>query len=350
MILITGGAGFIGSNFILQWIAEEKSGVINLDKLSGAGNLNNLSQLEYNQAYHFIKGDIRNRSLMHEILRKYQPHAIIHCAAETYGGRSAQLPEQFLLKNISGTADLLEEALSYWKELDADKQQRFRLLHVSSHQVYGQSNQQAQAATEKTPFAPVRPYAASKASADHLVESYYRDHGLPTLITHSSNNYGPYQFPQKLVPFIIVNALQGKPLHVNSEACNTLPWSYVGDHCAAIRLVLSRGKPGETYNIPAQTVVTNRELIMTICHIMDELKPDSPFKPHASLITTVKEHARQGQSLILDGNKTTLLGWEPKETFEFSLRKTIQWYLQNMPWVENVVSGDYKDWIHASRP
>lgn len=349
MILVTGGAGFIGSNFILSWIAEEKSGIINLDKLTPAGNLNNLSELEHNASYHFVRGDLRNRPLLHQILRKYRPSSIVHFAAETPTERSLQHPEYLFQKNVLGTFELLEETLSYWRELDPVSQQSFRFLNVSSNEVYGVSKPQAPYANESTPYAPTRPYAASKAAADHFVRAYHKTYGLPTITTHCSNNFGPYQFPTKLIPLIIVNALQGNILDIYGEGRNTSPWLYVGEHCSALRHLLAHGMPGETYNIGGQTVVTNKELIEHVCKVLDDLKHDSPFRPHSNLIKIVKEHAKHGQNRILDDKKLRTLGWAPKENFQTSLRRTINWYLHHMPWVENVMSGEYKDWIQTQK-
>lgn len=347
MILVTGGAGFIGSNFVTQWITEEKGVVVNLDKLTHAGNLNNLTHLEHNPSHHFIKGDIRNRSLLKEILNKYQPRAIIHCAADTHLDRSVHHSESLIQTNIFGTYVLLEEALTYWKHLDAERQKQFRFVHLSTDEVFGSLLPESPPAVETTPYSPTSPYAASKASADHLVRSYYKTYGLPILIAHCSKNFGPYQFPEKLIPLTIVNALQGKPLQILGEGLNTCSWLYVGDHCHALRLVLARGTPGETYNIAGESELTTKDLVYSICHLLDELKPDSSHIPHTSLIKYVKERHGQDQRFVLDCTKIRQLGWLPKEKFEISLSKTIAWYLHNMSWIENIISGEYRDWIRT---
>lgn len=345
MILVTGGAGFIGSNFILQWISERKSSVVNLDKLTSTGNLNNLSLLEHHASHHFIRGDICNRSLVQDLLKKYQPIYIIHCAAETQADRSTYHPEKFILKNVVGTYDLLEETLAYWRTLSPENQQRFRFLNVSSHEVFGHASTSSTSVTENSPYLPNNPYAASKASADHWVRAYHQTFGLPTLIANSPINFGPYQFPEKLIPSIIINALQGKPLNVYAEDNNTLPWLYVGDQCHALQVILERGTPGEAYNIGAQAIVTRKKLIEQVCSILDDLDEDSHLKPHASLIKITKEPARHDQRHVINDTKLRQLGWEPKGSFESNLRKTVHWYLNNMTWMENVISGEYKDWI-----
>lgn len=346
MILITGGAGFVGANFISHWIATKKAEVVNFDKLTSTANLNNLSQLEHNTSYHFVKGDIRNRPTLKEALQKYKPTAIIHFAAETPNDRSLQHPEYFIQKNVLGTFDLLEETLSYWKLLDNQTKEKFRFVNVSTSEVYGMSSQEDRPVTEEAPFMPTRPYSASKASADHLVRAYNKTYGLPTLTTHCSNNFGPFQFPKKLIPLIIVNAIQGNPLEIYNEGQSKTPWLYVGDQCEALRLLLEKGIPGESYNIGAQALTTNEKLIELICKALDDLNEDSLYKPHSKLITIVKSASKK-QHQILDDTKIKRLGWSPSETFETNLRKTIQWYLHNMSWVENVVSGGYKDWIHS---
>lgn len=347
MILVTGGAGFIGSNFILQWIAEEKTAIVNLDKLTSSGNLNNLSILEHNSSYHFVRGDVRNKTLLHDVLRKYRPWAIVHCAALTQSERTLHHPESFFPKNVMGTFELLEEALSYWQELDPAGQKAFRFLNVSTNEVYGKSSPHAPHANEETPYAPTSPYAASKAAADHFVRAYHKTHGLPTLTTHCANNFGPYQFPTKLVPVVLVNALQGNPLDIYGEGNITSSWLYVREHCSALRYVLTHGMPGESYHIGGQAVVTNKVFVESVCRILDDLINDSSYKPHANLIKIVKEHGPVVQKRILDDAKLRGLGWVPKETFDESLHKTIQWYLHNMSWMNNVMSGEYKDWLPA---
>lgn len=348
MIIVTGGAGFIGSNFVINWIRQQKTPVVNLDLLTYAGNLNNLAELEHNPLHHFVKGDINDRGLVKELLEEYQPRAIVHCAAETHVDRSIYHPENFIQTNIVGVFNLLEETLAYWKQLSEEKQKAFRFLHVSTDEVYGSLAKNDPPSKEKSYYAPNSPYAASKASSDHLVRAYHHTYKLPVLTTHSSNNYGPYQFPEKLIPLIIVNALQGKPLPIYGDGLNIRNWLYVADHCDALRAVLAKGTPGETYNIGDQNEQTNREIVNSVCSILDELKPDSPYAPHSSLIKFVKDRPGHDRRYSLDCSKIhNELGWQPKEMFRDNIRKTVKWYLENMSWLENVVTGEYRDWIRA---
>lgn len=347
MILVTGGAGFVGSNFVLQWIAEEKGRVVNIDKLTSAGNLNNLSYLEHHNAHKFIRGDIRNRSLLHETLKKYRPIAIVNCAAETHAERSINHPDYLIQTNVVGTFDLLEETLAYWKQLDSDQQKHFRFLHLSSDEVYGLASLQSSTAQESSLLNPHHLFAASKASADQLIQTYHLTHGLPTLIARSPNNFGPYQFPDKLVPFTIINALQGNPIPIYGDGSNTRAWIHVSEHCTALRLLLKRGQPGEIYNVGEQTTLTTKTLIENICRILDETDEDS-HKPHINLVKIFKDKPHHNDTrYTLECDKLHSLGWNLKESFEESLRKTIHWYLHHMSWVENVVSGDYRAWIQA---
>lgn len=350
MIMVTGGAGFIGSNFILQWIGEEKKGVVNLDKLTYAGNLNNLSQLEHHNSHHFIKGDIRNRTLVLNILNQYKPKAIIHFAAETHVDRSIYHPEHFLQTNVNGTSELLEAILPYWQHLPSEEQKNFRFLHVSTEEVYGILTPEASPSTENNFASPNNPYASSKASSDHTVITYHQTHNLPIIIARSTKNFGPYQFPEKSIPSAIVNALQGNPLIIHGDGLNKRSWIYVGDHCAALRILLNKGTPGEIYNISTETEISDLDMLKSICQILDELKSDSPHKPHQSLIKFAKEKPGLDKRYALNSSKIRQLGWQPKEPIQQSLRKTIQWYLHNMPWVENVVSGEYRDWITTKHP
>lgn len=348
MIIVTGGAGFIGSNFVINWIRQQKTPVVNLDRLTYAGNLNNLAELEHNSLHHFVKGDINNRGLVKELLNEYQPRAIVHCAAETHVDRSIYHPENFIQTNIVGVFNLLEETHAYWKQLSEEKQKGFRFLHVSTDEVYGSLTKNDPPSKEKSYYAPNSPYAASKASSDHLVRAYHQTYKLPVLTTHSSNNYGPYQFPEKLIPLIIVNALQGKPLPIYGDGLNIRNWLYVEDHCDALRTVLAKGTPGETYNIGDQHEQTNREIVNSVCSILDELKPDSPYVPHSSLIKYVKDRPGHDRRYSLDCSKIhNELGWKPKQMFKDNIRKTVKWYLENMSWLENVVTGEYRDWIRA---
>lgn len=349
-LMVTGGAGFVGSNFILQWISEVKKNIINLDKLTHAGNLNNLSQLEHHNSYQFIKGDVRNRTLVLELLNKYKPKAIVHFAAETHVDRSIYHPEHFIQTNIVGTFELLESVLPYWKHLPPDEQANFRFLHISTDEVYGSLTPQDVPFNENSLYSPHTPYASSKASSDHIVRTYFQTYGLPVLIARSTKNYGPFQFPDKFVPSTIVNALQGNPLTIPGDGQNMRSWVYVGDLCAALRLILAKGTPGETYNISEETEFAEIDLVKTICQILDELKPDSPHKPHGSLIKFTKDKPGYDKRYALNSSKIRQLGWQPKEPLQANLRKTIQWYLHHMPWVENVVSGEYRDWITTKHP
>lgn len=347
MILVTGGAGFIGSNFVLHWIREEKTPLINLDKLTYAGNLNNLAELEHNSLHKFVQGDIRNRQLIQELLQLHRPSAVVHFAAETHVDRSIYHPEHFIQTNVLGTFDLLDETYSYWKNLTQSEQQSFRFLHVSTDEVFGSLKPGDPPSKEGGPYAPNSPYAASKAASDHFFRAYYQTYGFPAITTHCSNNYGPFQFPEKLIPLMIINALQGKPLPIYGDGKNIRNWIYVEDHCEALRLVLAKGKAGETYNIGDNQEYTNLSVVNTICSILDELKPDSHV-PHASLITHVKDRPGHDRRYALDCSKISrTLGWRPRDTFANNIKKTVAWYLRNMSWIENVISGEYRDWVRT---
>ena len=352
MILVTGGAGFIGSNFVLDWLATENTPVVNLDKLTYAGNLNNLSSLEKNSRHIFQQGDICDRGLLRNLLKRHEPRAIIHFAAESHVDRSILGPENFIQTNVVGTFHLLEEARAYWQNLDAGKKNEFRFLHVSTDEVYGSLGTNDQAFNETTPYSPNSPYAASKAAADHLVRAYHRTYGFPTLTTNCSNNYGPLQFPEKLVPLMILNALQSKALPVYGDGKHIRDWLYVGDHCAAIRMILAKGKPGETYNIGCRGEKNNIEVVRMLCAILDELNPlqsSGKHIKHETLITYVADRPGHDRRYAIDPRKVeTATGWRPKQTFESGLRKTVQWYLDNMAWVNDVTSGNYKHWIAAN--
>lgn len=346
MILVTGGAGFIGANFVLQWIEEEKTPLVNLDKLTYAGNLNNLALLEHDPRHHFIQGDIHNRSLIEELLAKYKPRAIIHFAAETHVDRSIHHPCDFFQTNIMGTQALLDAALSYWKHLPTGEQKIFRFLNVSTDEVYGSIGSKAPPSKETSVYAPNSPYAASKAGSDYMVRAYFQTYGLPTLTTHCSNNFGPYQFPEKLLPLMIVNALQGKPLPLYGDGLNIRSWIYVADHCRALRMILERGKPGEVYNIGTREELTNKEVVLALCKFLDECKTAPLHTPYANLIKYVKDRPGHDRRYSLDSSKLCKeIGWKPSGTFHEHLRYTVQWYLRNLAWVENVISGEYRDWI-----
>ncbi len=344
MIIVTGGAGFIGANFVLDWIAAEGTPVVNLDKLTYAGNLDNLAALKGDARHVFARGDINDRKLVAELLQQHQPRAIVHFAAESHVDRSIHGPGEFVHTNVVGTFSLLEETRAYWSTLpDADKN-RFRFLHVSTDEVYGSLGSDDPAFSETTPYAPNSPYAASKAGSDQLVRAWHHTYGLPVITTNCSNNYGPLQFPEKLIPLIILNALAGKPLPVYGDGKNVRDWLYVGDHCAGIRTALAQGRPGETYNIGGNSEKTNLEVVHTVCAILDELHRDGA--PHAKLITFVKDRPGHDRRYAIDATKiNNELGWEPRERFESGLRRTVEWYLANDQWVQNVVSGDYRMWM-----
>lgn len=348
MILITGGAGFIGSNFVLQWIEQEKTSLVNLDKLTYAGNLNNLATLEHDTRHHFIQGDIHNKSLLEELFNKFKPHAVVHFAAETHVDRSICHPHEFFNTNIMGTQALLDATLTYWKHLPSTDQKNFRFLNVSTDEVYGSIGPKDPPCKENSIYAPNSPYAASKAGSDHLARAYYQTYGLPIITTHSSNNFGPFQFPEKLLPLMIVNALQGKPLPLYGDGLNIRSWIYVADHCHALRLILSKGKPGETYNIGDQAELTNKEVVLALCKILAELN-GNPQPQYASLIKYVKDRPGHDRRYSLDNTKLRKeIGWKPCGTFLEHLRYTVQWYMHNLSWVENVISGEYRDWITAN--
>ncbi len=344
MILVTGGAGFIGANFILDWIATEGSPVVNLDKLTYAGNPENLASLKGDARYLFAQGDINDRTLVASLLKQHQPQAIVHFAAESHVDRSIHGPAEFVQTNVVGTFSLLEEARAYWSTLDEPAKNRFRFLQVSTDEVYGSLNSNDPAFSETTPYAPNSPYAASKAASDHLVRAWHHTYGLPVVTTNCSNNYGPLQFPEKLIPLVILNALAGKPLPIYGDGKNVRDWLYVGDHCSGIRAALARGRPGETYNIGGDSEKTNLEVVHAVCAILDELHPAGA--PHAKLITYVKDRPGHDQRYAINAEKIRReLGWEPRERFEKGLRKTVEWYLSNNEWVDSVVSGEYRKWV-----
>ena len=345
-ILVTGGAGFIGSNFILQWIEEERTPVVNLDKLTYAGNPHNLLCISSDPRYCFIQGDVCDRDLLREVLMHHRPRAIVHFAAESHVDRSIRGPDDFIRTNVHGTFCLLEETRAYCAELTAQERNPFRLLHVSTDEVYGSLGPNDSPFCETTPYAPNSPYSASKAGADHLVRAYHHTYALPTLTTNCSNNYGPYQFPEKLIPLMILNARAGKPLPIYGDGQNVRDWLFVEDHCEAIRSVLARGRVGETYNIGGSGEKRNIEIVEIICSILDDLCADDPILPHRNLITFVKDRPGHDRRYAIDPRKVEReIGWKPRETFESGIRKTIQWYLQNEEWVKDVTSGSYRNWI-----
>jgi dTDP-glucose 4,6-dehydratase len=344
-ILVTGGAGFIGSNFVLDWLAEPGEPTVNLDKLTYAGNLANLTAVQGDSRHVFAHGDICDRELVGRLFATYQPRAVVHFAAESHVDRSIDGPADFIRTNVVGTLNLLENAFAYWQKLTTSEQATFRFLHVSTDEVYGSLGPEEPAFTETTPYAPNSPYSASKASSDHLVRAYHHTYGLPTLTTNCSNNYGPYQFPEKLIPLMILNALKGKPLPVYGDGQNVRDWLYVRDHCAAIRTVLKSGRVGEVYNIGGNTEMKNIDVVCTICRLLDELRSDGAG-PRERLITFVEDRPGHDRRYAIDSTKIYRdLGWRPTEQFETGLRKTIEWYLAHMEWVERVVTGDYRNWL-----
>ncbi|MBU0592649.1 MAG: dTDP-glucose 4,6-dehydratase [Gammaproteobacteria bacterium] len=346
MILVTGGAGFIGSNFIIDWIASEQTPVINLDKLTYAGNLNNLTALQGDARHVFVQGDICDGALVGRLLREHKPRAIVHFAAESHVDRSIHGPAEFIQTNINGTFSLLEETRAYWQGLPGAEKEAFRFLHVSTDEVYGSLGPDDAPFSETTPYAPNSPYSASKAASDHLVRAYHHTYGLPVLTTNCSNNYGAYQFPEKLIPLIILNALNGKPLPIYGDGLNVRDWLYVGDHCTAIQEVLAKGRLGETYNIGGWNEKTNLDVVHTVCSILDELQPAANGNPYASLITYVKDRPGHDRRYAIDARKIEHeLGWKPAETFETGMRKTVRWYLDHAKWIQNVTSGEYRNWI-----
>lgn len=344
--LVTGGAGFIGSNFVLQWLANETSHVLNLDKLTYAGNPANLASISSDARYKFLQGDICDRELVAELLLTHRPQAIVHLAAESHVDRSIHGPDDFIRTNVNGTFSLLEEARAYWSELDSQQKGAFRFLHVSTDEVYGSLGPTDPAFSETTRYAPNSPYSSSKASSDHLVRAYYHTYGLPVLTTNCSNNYGPFQFPEKLIPLVILHAVSGKPIPVYGDGQNVRDWLYVADHCEAIRIVLARGRIGQTYNIGGRNEVKNLDVVNTICSVLDELRPSDSVVPHSKLITFVKDRPGHDRRYAMNTAKIEAeLDWRPKETFESGIRKTIQWYLDNEAWIQAVASGSYRQWM-----
>lgn len=342
-ILVTGGAGFIGSNFVSLIIESTNLKVVNLDKLTYAGNLATVEQFVDNARHIFVQGDIGDRQLVQNLLEKYQPRAIVNFAAETHVDRSIDGPAAFIDTNINGTFNLLETARQYWQNLTDDARAEFRFLHVSTDEVFGSLTPTDPAFTETTPYNPNSPYSASKASSDHLVRAYFHTYGLPTLITNCSNNYGPYQFPEKLIPLMIINALAGKPLPVYGNGQNVRDWLYVGDHCRAIDLVLSQGRPGETYNVGGNAEHDNLWLVKQLCTILDELLPTSPYCPHQQLIQFVQDRPGHDLRYAIDFTKIQQqLGWTPQEDINSGLRHTVQWYLDHSDWCQTVTANQYQ--------
>jgi len=345
-ILVTGGSGFIGSNFILQWIEQERTPVVNLDKLTYAGNPRNLLGVSSDPRYCFALGDVCDRERLRELLQIHKPRAIVHFAAESHVDRSIRGPDDFIQTNVHGTFCLLEEARAYYGELAPQERDSFRFLHVSTDEVYGSLGPDDPPFCETTAYAPNSPYSASKAGADHLVRAYHHTYGLPTLTTNCSNNYGPYQFPEKLIPLVILNARAAKSLPVYGDGQNVRDWLFVEDHCAAVRRILAQGRAGETYNIGGGGEKRNIEIVEIICSILDECCPEDPSVPHRKLIAFVKDRPGHDRRYAVDARKVEReLDWKPRESLESGLRKTVQWYLQNEEWVRDVTNGSYRKWI-----
>ena len=346
-ILVTGGAGFIGSNFILQRMESDSTAIVNLDKLTYAGNLRNLEAISHERRYEFVHGDIADRGLVRSLLDRRKPRAIVHFAAESHVDRSISGPDDFIRTNIDGTFALLEEVRAYWARLSDQEKTDFRLLHVSTDEVFGSLGPKDSAFSEDTPYAPNSPYAASKAASDHLVRAYHHTYGLPVLTTNCSNNYGRFQFPEKLIPLIILNARDGKPLPVYGDGQNVRDWLYVDDHCEAIAIVLARGRVGETYNIGGWNEKRNIEIVEIICDIVDEIAGPRGT-PRRELITFVKDRPGHDRRYAMDASKIEReLDWRPRETFESGISKTVRWYLENEDWVRGVTSGSYRHWIET---
>jgi dTDP-glucose 4,6-dehydratase len=345
-ILVTGGAGFIGSNFVLNCIRSTGSTVVNLDLLTYAGNAANLASVEGDRRYAFVRGDICEAELIRSLLGRHRPRAIVHFAAESHVDRSIVSPEAFIRTNVHGTFCLLEQARVYWNGLSEEDKKGFRFLHVSTDEVYGTLGPEDPAFCETTAYAPNSPYAASKAGSDHLVRAYFHTFGLPVLTTNCSNNYGPYQFPEKLIPLMILNALEGKPLPVYGDGKNVRDWLFVEDHCSAIRAVLERGKAGETYNVGGNSEKANIDVVTAICDLVDEMRPPAVGQPRRGLITYVQDRPGHDRRYAIDARKISgEIGWKPAEGFEGGLRKTVRWYLENEAWVASVRTGAYREWI-----
>lgn len=347
MILVTGGAGFIGSNFVLDWLNGSEEPVVNLDKLTYAGNLHNLHSVQGDERHIFVQGDIGDRALLDKLLAEHKPRAIVHFAAESHVDRSIHGPEDFIQTNVVGTLRLLEATRAYWNGLEGEAKSGFRFLHVSTDEVYGSLEKTDPAFTETHNFEPNSPYSASKAASDHLVRAWYHTYGLPVLTTNCSNNYGPYHFPEKLIPLMIVNALAGKSLPVYGDGMQIRDWLYVKDHCSAIRRVLQGGQLGETYNVGGWNEMPNIEIVQRVCSLLDQLRPRADGKRYAEQITYVKDRPGHDRRYAIDARKLEKeLGWKPAETFDSGIEKTVQWYLDNQEWVQQVQSGAYKDWVN----
>ena len=346
MILVTGGAGFIGSNFVLDWLAATDEPVVNLDKLTYAGNLANLASLADDPRHRFVRGDIADRELVPRLLAEHRPRALVHFAAESHVDRSIHGPEDFVSTNVVGTFRLLEAARGHWSALGPAEREMFRFLHVSTDEVYGTLSAADPPFSETTPYRPNSPYAATKAASDHLVRGHHHTFGLPVVTTNCSNNYGPWQFPEKLIPLCIHRAVAGEPLPIYGDGRQVRDWLYVGDHCTAIRRVLEAGRPGEVYNVGGSSEMANLDVVTMLCRILDEEQPRADGKPYATQITFVADRPGHDRRYAIDHAKIRgELGWRPSESFETGLRKTVRWYLDHAAWVADVTSGAYRDWI-----
>lgn len=344
-ILVTGGAGFIGANFVLDWRTSERAPVVTLDKLTYAGNIHNLATLEKDERHSFVRGDIGDVDLVKSLLSKTRPRAIVNFAAESHVDRSIHGPEDFITTNIVGTFRLLQSALQYWSELPPPEKEAFRFVHVSTDEVYGSLTSESEPFCESSPYSPNSPYSASKAASDHLVRAWHHTYGLPVLVTNCSNNYGPYQFPEKLIPLMIHHALAGKPLPVYGDGLQIRDWLYVSDHCAAIRAVLQRGQPGHTYAVGGNSEKSNLDVVHAICDILDRESP-SANGSYRKLIAFVTDRPGHDRRYAINASKIReTIGWQPRETFESGLEKTVRWYLDNSAWTERIVTESYRDWL-----
>lgn len=348
-ILVTGGAGFIGSNLVIRWLRSYSGKIVNLDKLTYAGNLASLSAIADDPRHHIVRGDICDSELVHDLLQQHDIRAIVHLAAESHVDRSIHGPEDFIRTNITGTFRLLDAARAYWEALPAPEREQFRFINVSTDEVFGSLDAKDPPFTEQSRYRPNSPYSASKAAADHLARSYFHTYGMPVITTHCSNNYGPRQFPEKLIPVLILNGLRGEPLPVYGDGGNVRDWLYVDDHCDALWKVLNDGVPGETYNIGGNCEMANIDLVHTVCELLDRAKPESRFTPHSELIRFVADRPGHDRRYGIDASKMReRLGWQPREDFESGLGKTLEWYLANDEWIEQVSSGEYRSWIEKN--
>ncbi len=345
-ILVTGGAGFIGANFVLDWVSQSGETLVNLDKLTYAGNLQSLASLQGNPQHVFVQGDIADGALVQKLLAEHRPRAVLNFAAESHVDRSIHGPQAFVETNVVGTFQLLEAVRGYWQALDTQERAAFRFLHVSTDEVYGSLKAGEPAFTEAHQYQPNSPYSASKAASDHMVRAYHHTYGLPVLTTNCSNNYGPLHFPEKLIPLMIVNALAGKPLPVYGDGQQIRDWLYVKDHCSAIRRVLEAGQVGEVYNVGGWNEMPNLGIVQRVCELLDELRPRADGQPYANQISFVTDRPGHDRRYAIDARKIEReLGWKPAETFESGIRKTVAWYLANQQWVDGVMNGSYRDWV-----